>query len=1839
MRVRVTESSVEFHDGAERLGLQLLGAKSKWQGESPTGEVISYHIGTDEKRWVNDVQKYARLRMKDALPGVDWVLYWAGDKLEYDFLVTTPDRVSSIQLQWDGLPVEFDASGRVSASFTRGTWLQQRPKFFAGGEELSGRIVASGQNRARFVSGAVTRIDPVIELAGTFGAEDDETVAIATTEYIIGTTYSSSWDVSGRSSGSDVFYREYSSGSQFRTLIWGGTGDEFLSPATHQGNKELRPPLIAGGWTTSRDLPRVPGVSTPAARYGGGESDGLIVGSSGGQFWAETIATPNSERVHSAIRNGPVDLYVAGEVLRPGQTQPDAFVRTPRGMWIAGGSGADRIRSIQIDGTSGLQVIFAAETDSDDLPGEFREGSVRGGARDVWYGVLDAFGAPRLVWQALYGGPANEDVAGMIQAPGRGVFIAGNTESNNLPLSHATQEAYGGGVSDGFVLKLSARGEKLQAATYWGGDGDDRILYVSMLAGDLLLSGSSDSTKLPFPGIGDARGATDAILTVLDANLKAYWSYRAGGAGDDAFTFAYQAENQGALVAGGTSTQPGWVGELGAMLTLPNPAPGGKRDAFVLSLRRQLISGAKQILGLNLQMPVALQSMVEYSKISTLHVRSADPEIVQVGPAVTARSTPQDSIYIYGFGHVAQPQMPANVAFQIYSMGRVGATEVIVSGPDLPEFRVPVEVVPSLIFVSNPEQRVATTIPFNVRLGVEFAPRDPETGVRLAAQLPRPGFAPRITYESSDPDALQLLILRQISDRYESEGEILKAGTFKIIPRSEDMPTAAEAVIDVMVILPRPSTVVTRSYLAPSGVIWRHAVSSDGGQTRVTVEDPTMLKVGLANFGESGAELNFTPLGFNPVFYVQTLGHSGRTRLRIEPQVGPVTVVEVLIYRASAYVTGPATAVRNASVRLTVQLITKRAEDFADAQGFRHVDLAPAPLMAERWIEATCDDKSISLTHLLAVNVVVGPAGFAKCVVTLPAAHFDEFRLVWDLEVLEQTVRASDREILVPEGGNGSVLLFPQLPPEMLPGQAVQLTRANVVGIGNPPAQQGTISLQNQANVYVRALGKVGDTTSLQFTNPALNNLQIPIRIVPAALTTPRPVMRVGTSSGGAITVSLTGRDGDRLLDQVWSPNTRSVLKATSSDPAVCTVPSTVSLEYSQVGVPITCSGSGETIVTVEVESGLVNVAPVQVRLIRQSNPLLSQPRVPPMLISPNFQSPYSWSSWGGDISSVFRVENPELIRLSQDPGRTGGDRLQLDLSNFTRDIYLQGLALGSTRIWVERSGADPVSYPVEVVPASLVFQGRQHTTDPDGRSVLPLSDRAGTNAYTSLLALPVDPFSGDVDIPASPTTPALVMRLMAEATPRLAQVNSSNPDVVAVRAPTPILGGNTFDLPLALEVLKSGVTNLEAVQPEGMNMTPRSTLKVVVPKLAFELTRTAYVSPGFQAQMTLSAANRDTLPPGSRVTSLDPGRLVLSQNADVIGSATLQLGNRPTFYVQAIGQTIDVRELRIRVEADGVEPQEFPVYLEPMAVRYGDGPDERRVLANDSGQAVFALYFGLRRSFTTEYSGALSFLPGRQPEITVRTSDPTVVSVRPGSASYTGPQATSFRFLLTVGLPGESTMEVDLPEVYQMEARKRTIVVPKYTFSLRSGSSTVGTGLVQRFELHTGTVTNVPITVAIASGFGFTIGQSDLTATASSITLPARAGNLHTFYLCACGSVSSSTLRISANLFEDLFVPVNPIPTQWTLVTGLLPDPIALSRGSVTAVLTLPSPLGPVTPPLTIRLSSSVPGVARFESGSAVWQPGESTLSIPLRLIGAGSTLLTFETDNHKISYTINVR
>jgi len=539
------------HQSAIRMSFPGANSSPAMAGGERQSATSSYFIGNDPAKWVAGAPNFARVRYREIYPGVDLAFYGNQGRLEYDFVVAPGADPRAIRLQFDGVDgMHLDGAGNLVLSAARGEIRQHKPIVYqegAGGRQaVEGRYIIQSGNRvefeiARYDKRKALVIDPVLTFSTYLGSPGDElysvSAAASTTTYpavavdLSGNVYVAGYNGGSTFAGNPVtplapgidsyvfVFKMNPAGTKVYSAFFAGTGADIAgSIAVDTGGN-----AYVTGSTTSYNFPT---VNAPQTTFYGNSSNpnafvtevnaagtalvySTYLGGSG-SFWGRGIAVDPSG-----------NAYVTGTASASGSTPfplVNAISSTPSAGFLtevkAGGGTftystylpAGIGYGIAVDSTGAAYIT--GSTAPTPAPAQGYVLKVNAGGTSVGYGPV------------LLG---NTSTTTLLQTVGFGIaldgqndaYVTGMTNDPNLPqiTSGAPQTTYGGGLTDGFALKLNSSGTLLYG-TYIGGLGSnlnipERGSGIAVdAAGNAYVSGTTQCigfpTGNPIPGIGSS---------------------------------------------------------------------------------------------------------------------------------------------------------------------------------------------------------------------------------------------------------------------------------------------------------------------------------------------------------------------------------------------------------------------------------------------------------------------------------------------------------------------------------------------------------------------------------------------------------------------------------------------------------------------------------------------------------------------------------------------------------------------------------------------------------------------------------------------------------------------------------------------------------------------------------------------------------------------------------------------------------------------------------------------------------------------------------------------------------------------------------------------------------------------------------------------------------------------------------------------------------------------------------------------------------------------------------------------------------------------------------------
>jgi hypothetical protein len=363
---------------------------------------------------------------------------------------------------------------------------------------------------------------------GGSGNDDGEGIAVdgAGKAYVFGDTESSDFPGTG--------------GSPIQPAFGGGIEDTFVTKINAAGNAIVYSTYLGGsgneeaggiavdgagnvyvaGTTDSPGFPGVSHSSLQAANAGAGDAFVTKINPSGTAIVYSTFLGGAGQEFGLAIAiDGARNAYVTGQTFSsgfPGTSgsklqaayggSGDAYVTKINAAGTAivystylGGSSSEQGRGIAVDAAGNAYLTGA--TGSTNFPGASISSiqSVFGGQLDGFVTKINAAGSA-IVYSTYLGGSAIDQGNGIAVDRNGNAYVAGSTVSPNFPGASGSsiQPAYGGGVDDGFVVKINAAGSALLYSTYLGGSDDDSAKAIAVDgAGSAYVTGLTASSNFP----------------------------------------------------------------------------------------------------------------------------------------------------------------------------------------------------------------------------------------------------------------------------------------------------------------------------------------------------------------------------------------------------------------------------------------------------------------------------------------------------------------------------------------------------------------------------------------------------------------------------------------------------------------------------------------------------------------------------------------------------------------------------------------------------------------------------------------------------------------------------------------------------------------------------------------------------------------------------------------------------------------------------------------------------------------------------------------------------------------------------------------------------------------------------------------------------------------------------------------------------------------------------------------------------------------------------------------------------------------------------------------------
>ena len=449
--------------------IDFLGAsnKIKSKADKPVSAYNNYFYGNDQTKWAGECKAYQAITLENVYPDIDVRYYTDNGFLKYDIIVKPGGDVSKIALQYNGVDQIQTKKGELLIETSVGELKESSPFTYQGG--LTGRkeINCKYQVKNNVVRFDVKNydptttliIDPVIVFCSFSGSSADNWGFTA--------TYGPDGSMFA---GGIVFGNGFPvTTGAFQTNFNGGTIDIGIIKLSPNGSNRIYATYIGGS-----------GEEQPHSLIVDGQGNLILAGRTNSSNYPVTNPAGQGAQYDIVITKlNPAGTAIIGSRRIGGTLDDGVNIAPQRGLQSLQRNYGDDGRSEVILDAAG-NIYVASSTQSGNFPGT--AGSFQptfgGGKQDGVVLKLNS-NLSTLLFASYLGGSQNDAAYVLTLAPNGNIYVAGGTESSDLPGNSAGSlgPINHGGI-DGFVSIISNNGTAINRTAYIGTPGIDQVFGI-----------------------------------------------------------------------------------------------------------------------------------------------------------------------------------------------------------------------------------------------------------------------------------------------------------------------------------------------------------------------------------------------------------------------------------------------------------------------------------------------------------------------------------------------------------------------------------------------------------------------------------------------------------------------------------------------------------------------------------------------------------------------------------------------------------------------------------------------------------------------------------------------------------------------------------------------------------------------------------------------------------------------------------------------------------------------------------------------------------------------------------------------------------------------------------------------------------------------------------------------------------------------------------------------------------------------------------------------------------------------------------------------------------------
>ncbi len=543
-------------------------------------DFINYYTTGTIENTLTTANHFGKIVYQNVWNGIDIEFILIDGKPKYNFILGAHAKISDIKLKINGADEIIEKDGQLILKNSINDITESVPNSFyiSNGSQQNVNVSFKKNTddsygfsvEGKIPIGSTLTIDPVPNIVwGTYfgGSSDEISYAICSDAtgnstiagYTTSTTNiasSGAYQTTYGGGSADIFIAKFDlTGLRLWSTFYGGSGDDQAFGIVSDRNNNV---IIIGTSASSTGMGTSGAIYQPA--YGGGSLDAIIAkfNSSGQIQWATYFGGTSTDWGYGIACDTNNNIFVTGytssaSAIASAGAYQTAYAGGGNDVFIAkfsslgsklwgtyyGGSASDVGKGITTD-TIGNIYVTGNTNSSASIASSGAYKTSFGGSNDAFLVKFNTTGTRQ--WGTYYGGTGDDFGYAVKCDKNANIIFSGNTgsSSSGISSSGADQATYGGGSTDGFIVKFSPICSLIWG-TYFGGNLNDNAAAITTDDNsNIYITGSTTSVAgIATSGVyqssfgSSSTSLNDACIAKFDSSGVRLWSSYYGGLSGD----------------------------------------------------------------------------------------------------------------------------------------------------------------------------------------------------------------------------------------------------------------------------------------------------------------------------------------------------------------------------------------------------------------------------------------------------------------------------------------------------------------------------------------------------------------------------------------------------------------------------------------------------------------------------------------------------------------------------------------------------------------------------------------------------------------------------------------------------------------------------------------------------------------------------------------------------------------------------------------------------------------------------------------------------------------------------------------------------------------------------------------------------------------------------------------------------------------------------------------------------------------------------------------------------------------------------------------------------------